>query len=260
MARSGCLSGDLLAGGGLELVGSLVAQGAVQPGAVVPGDVVHGGPACRGPGGPRLQVQALALERREERFGQRVIPALPGPAARQPDLEIAGEHGIVTAGVLAAAVGVEDHPGPGITRCDGNSLEHRWTLRERGIILAGPRPKGLVEKVDPEAIRQKMRQLIQTFLPELAAWIRLDSIAWAQRYAVATLCRMLYSIATGEMASKRAALLWAKEHLDPAWSDLSKHALAGRHRGWNPNDLPSNESVQQTIAFAEYAKAWATAT
>jgi hypothetical protein len=52
------------------------------------------------------------------------------------------------------------------THC--NSLEHRWTLRERGIILAGPCPKGLVEKVDPEAIREKMRPLIQTFLPELA--------------------------------------------------------------------------------------------
>jgi hypothetical protein len=104
-----------------------------------------------------------------------------------------------------------------------------------------------------------MRQLIQTFLPELAAWIRLDSIAWAQRYAVATLCRMLYSIATGEIASKRASLEWAKEHLDAAWSDLIKHALEGRHLGWNPNDLPSNETAQQTIAFAEYAKAWATA-
>jgi Domain of unknown function (DUF4111)/Nucleotidyltransferase domain len=143
------------------------------------------------------------------------------------------------------------------THC--NSLEHRWTLRERGIILAGPSPKGLVEKVDPEAIREKMRQLVQTFLPELAAWIRLDSIAWAQRYAVATLCRMLYSIATGEIASKRASLEWAKDHLDPAWSDLIQHALESRHLGWNPSDLPSNESVQQTIAFAEYTKAWATA-
>ena len=115
-----------------------------------------------------------------------------------------------------------------------------------------------MEKVDPEAIRDKMRQLIQTFLPQLAAWIRLDGIAWAQRYAVATLCRMLYSIATGEIASKRASLEWAKEHLDPAWSDLIQHALESRHLGWNPNDLPSNESVQKTIAFEEYAKAWAT--
>ena len=139
------------------------------------------------------------------------------------------------------------------THC--NSLEHRWSLRECGIVLTGPDPKELLDKVDPQAIREKMRELVQTFLPDLEAWIRLDRIAWAQRYAVTTLCRMLYSIETGEMASKRVSLLWAKDHLDPAWSDLIQHALAGRRLGWNPNDLPSKESVRQTVAFAEYAKA-----
>jgi hypothetical protein len=143
------------------------------------------------------------------------------------------------------------------THC--NSLEHRWTLRERGIILAGPSPDVIVEKVDPEAIREKMRQLLPTFLAELATWIRLDGIAWAQRYAVATLCRMLYSIATGEIASKRASLVWARENLDPAWSALIQHALEGRHLGWNPDEVPSKERVQQTIAFADYATALAAA-
>src|SRR5918996_3118712 len=100
MCWSGYLAQFLLAGGGLELVGGLVAQRAVQPGAVEPGDVVDGGAAGSGPGGPGLQGQALALERGEERFGQRVIPALPGPPVGQRDLQVAGEQGVVTAGVL----------------------------------------------------------------------------------------------------------------------------------------------------------------
>ena len=139
------------------------------------------------------------------------------------------------------------------THC--NSLEHRWSLRETGITLAGPDPRDLVDKVDPEAIRQKMRDLVPVFLPDLATWIRLDQIAWAQRYAVATLCRMLYSIETGEIASKRASLVWARHHLDPAWSDLIQHSLDGRSLGWNPNDPPSKERARQTLTFAEYAKA-----
>src|SRR5215218_7793423 len=98
MARSGCLSSDLRAGDGLVLVAGLVAQGAVEPGAVVPRDVVHGGAAGSGPGRPGLPVQALALERGEERRPARV-PALPGPTGRQPHLEIAGEGGVVAAGV-----------------------------------------------------------------------------------------------------------------------------------------------------------------
>jgi hypothetical protein len=138
------------------------------------------------------------------------------------------------------------------THC--NSLEHRWILREHGVTLAGPDPKELVDKVDPDAIRETMRELIHRFLPDLEAWISLESIAWAQRYAVTTLCRMLYSIETGEIASKRASLIWARNRLDPTWTDLIQHAMDGRRSGWNPNDCPSRERVQQTLAFAEHAK------
>src|SRR5205823_11889997 len=107
MARSGWLLDGLLVGGGLELVGGHVAQGAVQPGAVVPADVVDDRGAGGRPGRPGLLVQALALQRREERFGQCVIPALPGPTVRQRHLEIAGEGGVVAAGVLTATISVE---------------------------------------------------------------------------------------------------------------------------------------------------------
>src|SRR5678815_4867426 len=82
MARSGYLLDALLVGGGLELVGGHVAQGAVQPGAVVPGDVLHGGAAGSGPGRPGLLVEALALQGGEERLGERV----DAPIDRQVDL------------------------------------------------------------------------------------------------------------------------------------------------------------------------------
>jgi hypothetical protein len=39
------------------------------------------------------------------------------------------------------------------THC--NSLEHRWILREHGVTLAGPDPKELVDKVDPDAILKR---------------------------------------------------------------------------------------------------------
>ena len=144
------------------------------------------------------------------------------------------------------------------THC--NSVEHRWSLRERGVIVAGPDPRELVDEVGPEVIRARMREQVQTFLPDLRSWIRLDRIAWGQRYAVATLCRILYSIETGEVASKHASLVWAKDHLDPAWSRLIQQALDGRSLGWDPDAAPSTESVRETVAFAEYAKARATAT
>src|SRR5215213_4845220 len=118
MARSGYLLDALLVGGGLELVGGPVAQGAVQPGAVVPGDVLHGGAAGSGPGRPGLLVEALALQRGEERFGERIVPALPGPTGRQGHLEIDGEGGVLAAGVLATLVRMEDHPRLGVAGGD----------------------------------------------------------------------------------------------------------------------------------------------
>ena len=119
MARSGYLREGLLAAGGLELVGGHVAKGAVQPGAVVPGDVLHGGAAGSRSGRPGLQVQALALQRGEERLGERVVPALPGAAAGQDDGQVGGEGGVVAAGVLATAIGMEHHPGCRVTGGDG---------------------------------------------------------------------------------------------------------------------------------------------
>lgn len=50
-----------------------------------------------------------------------------------------------------------------------------------------------------------MRPLIENFLPDLFTWTSFE-IAWTQRYAVATLCRMLYTL--GEAASKQASLEW----------------------------------------------------
>ena len=137
------------------------------------------------------------------------------------------------------------------THC--NTEDVRWTLRERGITLAGPDPRDLVRKVPADALRSRMRQLIENFLPDLFTWTSFD-IAWSQRYAVATLCRMLHTLETGEVASKQASLEWAKHALSPAWHDLIQQALDDRALGWDPDDPPRTGSVEPTVAFAEYAK------
>jgi hypothetical protein len=134
-----------------------------------------------------------------------------------------------------------------------NTVDARWTLRRRGITLDGPDPLQLVAEVPADVLRREMRPLIENFLPDLFSWINFDT-AWAQRYAVATLCRMLYSLETGEVASKPAALEWAKEVLAPAWHDLIRQALDDLPRGWDPDDPPRTGSVKATVSFAEWAK------
>jgi predicted nucleotidyltransferase len=140
------------------------------------------------------------------------------------------------------------------THC--NTEVVRWTLREHGVTLAGPDPTALVDEVPADVLRERMRHYADQFLPDLFSWVTFD-IAWAQRYAVSTLCRILYTLQTGTVASKRAAVLWAQEHLDAEWTALLQQVLDDRPLGWDPNEAPRPGSVQQTFAFAAYARATA---
>jgi hypothetical protein len=137
------------------------------------------------------------------------------------------------------------------THC--NTEVVRWSLRECGVTLTGPDPKALVDPVGPEVLRARMREDARTFLPDLFSWINLD-IAWAQRYAVTTLCRILYTFSEGRVTSKKAALLWANGHLDPQWSSLIQQVLDDRRLGWDPHAPPRPGSVEQTLAFVEYVQ------
>ena len=116
----------------------------------------------------------------------------------------------------------------------------------------------MVDDLPPGALREHMRGQIPGVLDGLGTWIDIERVAWGQRYAVATLCRMLYSVATDAVASKRASMLWAVEHLAPEWQPLIEAALAGRGRRWDPDDGPSREAVEATIRFAAYATRLAT--
>jgi aminoglycoside adenylyltransferase-like protein len=138
------------------------------------------------------------------------------------------------------------------THC--NREEHRWTLRERGLVLAGPAPKAFVSEVPVDRLRARMVEYIDGYIPELLEWTTFD-IAWAQRYAVTGLCRMLYTLRTGEVASKPAALAWGLEVLEAEWHDLIRQVIEDRPLPWN--DPPRPGSVERTLALAEHVKALA---
>jgi len=132
-----------------------------------------------------------------------------------------------------------------------NTEDVRRTLRERGVRLAGPEPRQLVAEVPADVLRSKMPPLLESFLPDLLTWTSFD-IGWAQRYAVTTVCRMLYTLETGEVASKPAALEWAKHALRREWTSLIQQTIDDRPCAWN--DPPRPGSVEATIALAEHAK------
>jgi hypothetical protein len=136
------------------------------------------------------------------------------------------------------------------THC--NTEVVRWSLRECGVTLIGPDPKTLVDEVSADVLRAKMIAYAHEFLPGMLTWMSLE-IAWGQRYAVTTFCRILHALETGRVTSKKAALVWGRDNLDPAWSAFIQEVVDGRAEYWADPTRPG--AVEATLAFAEYALA-----
>ncbi|HVF04318.1 MAG TPA: aminoglycoside adenylyltransferase domain-containing protein [Frankiaceae bacterium] len=136
-----------------------------------------------------------------------------------------------------------------------NTLHTRWVLRHHGIVLGGPPPADVVADVPEEALRAAARSALPGTLDGIREWADMDH-AWTQRYIVQTYCRVLYTAATGRVASKPAALRWAHDHLDPSWRPLLAQVAADRLSPWQPVDPPRPGSMRRAYEFAAYAASW----
>jgi len=137
-----------------------------------------------------------------------------------------------------------------MARHDEDWIIHRYNLREGGIVLAGPPPATLIDPVAPDELRRAVRDVLRgwwALMRDDAAPLRPRGY---QSYAVLSLCRILYTLAHGAVASKEEAARWAQATLDPRWAPLIADAWEGR---WRPNGEASPEDVRETQAFICYA-------
>lgn len=136
------------------------------------------------------------------------------------------------------------------THC--NTAVVRWTVRERGITMSGPDPKELIDPISAD----ELRAYAGWALSEWTDWAKsLPSMSRrAQNLLVVSYCRILQTIETGEVRSKREAGEWALETLPSEWSGLIHEALDDRPDPWTKVGQPATpEAVQRTLAFADYA-------
>ena len=132
-----------------------------------------------------------------------------------------------------------------------NSPWARWSLRERGVTLVGPPPATLVDPVAPEVMRAAARATLPTLVDDIHSWMP-PTIAWGQRYVVASAARALFTVTTAEVASKPHALRWARAMVDERWHKLIDQVLADRELGFDQNDPPRPGSLDEAHAFAAY--------
>lgn len=148
-----------------------------------------------------------------------------------------------------------DHGSDTLVRSEhDNTQVVRWCLREKGVVLTGPDPRKLIDPVSPTALRAEVRETMdRCFSTDLP----MPMIAW-QAFWVGLYCRMLHTLATGEVASKKQAMSWALNVVDPQW-----HGLIARAKNLKKGDeahasLAADPiEVEATYKFAAYSIAFA---
>jgi predicted nucleotidyltransferase len=136
-----------------------------------------------------------------------------------------------------------------------NTAVVRWTLREHGVVLAGPDPKELVDPVSSQQLRSEVLREMREWVEYAHMPTKAGSMSrWLQPLLVLSYCRMLHTLASERVTSKREAGEWALDALDPGWAALIQRALDDRPDPWLRVHQPAEpEVIERTLEFIDYA-------
>jgi len=109
-----------------------------------------------------------------------------------------------------------------------NKWHVRWILRERGITLIGQKPEQITQSIPlPELsneIKMAMLEEMKAFEDEINRPRSFWNSRFGQSFAVLTYCRMLHTLHTGTVQSKKAGAIWAKQFVEPKWVNIIDQA------------------------------------
>ena len=136
-----------------------------------------------------------------------------------------------------------------------DTLVVRWVFRERGIPFDGPEPQSLTPHVPVEALKADVlstmlaipRYIADEPTDKLHFWNR----RFGQSFAVLTCCRIMHTLETGRVESKKKAVAWALATVDPRWTGLIERAWESRCGDFDSPADPAEYT--STLEFYEWA-------
>lgn len=136
-----------------------------------------------------------------------------------------------------------------------DSLVVYWSLREKGITLIGPEPHSLVVPVPVEALQREVLNTMRTWREQLLNNPHELDNRFYQPFAVLSYCRMLHTLESGTIESKRAGATWAKDALDGRWHQLIQRAWDARpgDPSLKVRQKAGSSDLRSTWEFMEYA-------
>lgn len=147
-----------------------------------------------------------------------------------------------------------DHGARSLVRSNHcNTILVRWIVREKGITLAGPPPKTLVDPISEELLRADILETLTNWGQQILDDPSPYNNRFYQSFIVLSYCRMLHDLHRGYPGSKREGAEWAKSVLDPSWSNLIDAAWGGRPDPAKKIKQPADPKVfEKTLRFVEY--------
>lgn len=113
-----------------------------------------------------------------------------------------------------------------------NQWHVRWILRECGITLMGQKPENIMPSIPAHELANEMKTAMLQEMKDFEAELHRPRSFWNSRFGqpffVLTYCRMLQTLQTGTVQSKKAAAQWAKQVVDPKWVTLIDQAWQER--------------------------------
>ena len=141
-----------------------------------------------------------------------------------------------------------------------NNWHVRWILRERGITLLGPEPETLLPPIPIDELRGEVKAsmyiILQFFEESLVQPLNFFNSQFGQSFTVLTCCRILHTLHTGEVQSKKAGAIWSKQFVDPAWREFVDRAWTDREGvrfGAKIGQRADKKLLDETLEFVKYA-------
>ena len=135
-----------------------------------------------------------------------------------------------------------------------NTLVTRWTLREKGVVVLGPKPATFMQRIEPDDLRREIRDDLINWGKEIERFSSTYFNRFHQAFFVLNSCRVLQDLHEGRVTSKLDGVRWAKDHLDPKWIPLIDFCWQERRDSSISIHQPADPEVfRQSMEFVGYA-------
>ena len=135
-------------------------------------------------------------------------------------------------------------------------LEDGWvfqclTIRDHSVIVIGPDQRTLVDTIESQELYAAATMIVGRWMeqaghdPTWLPWLRQPD---AQVFVIQTLCRLLYALATGTVASKSRATEWAQKTYGEPWATFIEQSLVKQHQIGTITQSEQNK----TLAFLAF--------